>query len=190
LADRFESRWRRPADGSGHLLGEYHALAPGRRSGASERTGLEPRCVPLPSSGRRKFRLEYPSGIIQQGTSTYSSALSSILFIQGSNGRLLLTPAYNFDEARHLTGMIGRRPFARTFKVVDECAPEIDPFAAAIIEKRSVDPDGAQGLHDMLILRAIYEWARKQQPLTIQYRNEYAMAAGTAMEKQASQLLP
>jgi hypothetical protein len=169
LADRFESRWRRPADGSGHLLGEYHALAPGRRSGASERTGLEPRCVPLPSSGRRKFRLEYPGGIIQQGTSTYSSALSSILFIQGSNGR---------------------RPFARTFKVVDEFAPEIDAFAAAIIEKRSVDPDGAQGLHDMLILRAIYEWARKQQPITIQYRNEYAMAAGTAMEKQASQLLP
>lgn len=35
MADRFEFRWRRPADGSGHLLGEYHALAPGRRSGAS-----------------------------------------------------------------------------------------------------------------------------------------------------------
>jgi hypothetical protein len=90
--------------------------------------------------------------------------LSSILFIQGSNGRLLLTPAYNFDEARHLTGMIGRRPFARTFKVVDEFAPEIDAFATAIIEKRSVDPDGAQGLHDMLILRAIYEWARNRLP--------------------------
>lgn len=115
------------------------------------------------------FRLAYPSGIVQQGSSTYSSALSSIIFIQGSKGRLLLTPAYNFDEARHLTGMIGRRPFARTFKVVDEFAPEIDAFASAIIEKRSVDPDGAQGLRDMLILRAIYESARKEQPITIEY---------------------
>jgi hypothetical protein len=129
-----------------------------------------------------KWKKEISARVSERDYSTrnleYSSAVSSILFIQGSNGRLLLTPAYNFDEARHLTGMIGRRPFARTFKVADEFAPEIDAFAAAIIEKRSVDPDGAQGLHDMLILRAIYEWARKQQPITIEYRNEYVMPRG------------
>jgi predicted dehydrogenase len=128
------------------------------------------------------FRLEYPSGIVQQGSSTYSSAMSSIMFIQGTKGRLLLTPAYNFDEPRRLTGMIGHRPLARTFKVVDEFAPEIDAFSSAILEGRSILPDGEQGHRDMLILRAIYDSARRQEPVTVQYRGEYGAAAGSAAE--------
>ncbi len=49
------------------------------------------------------FQLKFSSGVLLQGSSTYSSAPSSFIFIQGSKGWALLTPAFPFDEARHLS---------------------------------------------------------------------------------------
>ncbi len=115
------------------------------------------------------FRLQFPSGLIVQGSSTYGAALSSFLFIQGSKGWLSLSPAYPFDEARHLTGKINGRWLEKKFKVVEEFAPQIDAFAEAIRKKQSVEPDGTQGLRDMKILHAIYESATIRKSVVINY---------------------
>jgi predicted dehydrogenase len=115
------------------------------------------------------FRMQFPSGLVLQGSSTYGAVLSSFVYIQGTKGWVLLTPAYTFDEERRLTGKVGGRSVTRTFKVIDEFALEIDAFASAIQDKHSVDADGMQGHRDMIILHAIYESASKQQPLAIEY---------------------
>jgi predicted dehydrogenase len=115
------------------------------------------------------FRLRFASGLLVQGTSTYSSVLSSFIFVQGSKGWACLTPAFPFDEERRLTGKINGKWFERIFKVVDEFAPELDAFATAIQTKKRVAPDGRQGHRDMLILEAIYASARKSAPVSIRY---------------------
>ncbi len=115
------------------------------------------------------FRLRFRSGLVLHGSSTYGAALSSFIFLQGTKGWALLAPAFPFDEGRHLTGKIGKREFARTFKVIDEFAVEIDAFATAIQNKRSVAADGIEGHRDMIILEAIYASARTQRPVTIEY---------------------
>src|SRR5215469_1220445 len=115
------------------------------------------------------FRLQFPSGLVVQASSTYSSALSSFIFVQGDKGWVNLSPAFPFDEDRHLTGKIQGKWFQRKFKVVDEFAPELDALAFAILMKRPVQPDGRQGHRDMLILEAIYESARKSAPVVIRY---------------------
>ncbi len=115
------------------------------------------------------FRMRFPSGLVVQGSSTYSAVLSSFLYIQGAKGWASLSPAFPFDEERRLSAKIGKRRFQRTFKVVDEFALEIDAFAAAIQGKRAVEPDGLQGHRDMVILNAIYESARKQESVAIRY---------------------
>jgi predicted dehydrogenase len=115
------------------------------------------------------FRIEFPSGLVLQGSSTYGAVLSSFVYIQGTKGWVLLTPAYPFDEERRLTGKIGGQLVTRTFQVTDEFALEIDAFASAIQDKRSVDADGIEGHRDMIILHAIYESARKRQTLAIEY---------------------
>jgi predicted dehydrogenase len=115
------------------------------------------------------FRIEFPSGLVLQGSSTYGAVLSSFVYIQGTKGWVLLTPAYTFDEERRITGKIGGQSVTRRFKVTDEFALEIDALASAIQDKRSVDADGIEGHRDMTILHAIYESARKRQRLAIEY---------------------
>ena len=115
------------------------------------------------------FRLRFPCGLVVVGSSTYCAAMSSFIFVQGTKGWASLAPVFPFDEDRHLTGKIGKREIARTFKVIDEFAIEIDALATAIQNKRSVEADGIEGHRDMIILEAIYESARTQRPVNIKY---------------------
>jgi predicted dehydrogenase len=115
------------------------------------------------------FRLKFPSGLVVQGSSTYGAAMSSFIFVQGTNGWVSLSPAYPFEDERRVTGKIAGRSVERRFKALDEFALEIDAFALAIQKKKSVEPDGIQGHRDMIILQAIYESARNGQPVAIKY---------------------
>jgi predicted dehydrogenase len=115
------------------------------------------------------FRLNFPSGLIAQGSSTYGAAISSFIIIQGSKGWVSLSPAYTFEGERRVTGKIVGGDLDRRFPPLDEFALELDAFASAILKKQSVEPDGIQGHRDMLILEAIYESARIQQPVAIKY---------------------
>jgi predicted dehydrogenase len=117
------------------------------------------------------FRLRFPSGMIVQGSSTYGAAPSSFIFVQGTRGWASLSPAFPFEEKRELVAKIGKTQVRRTFKVMDEFAPEIDAFAAAIQHRGKVKPDGAQGHRDMIIINAIYESARCRQSVSIKYES-------------------
>jgi predicted dehydrogenase len=115
------------------------------------------------------FGMQFSSGLVVQGSSTYGAALSSFIFIQGTKGWVCLTPAFPFDEERRLTGKIAGRALEKKFKIVDEFAPEIDAFAEAIQRKQPVEPDGVQGLRDMKIMHAIYEAAKQHKSTAIPY---------------------
>jgi len=118
------------------------------------------------------FRLNFKSGLKVQGSSTYSAAMSSFLFVQGSKGWACLTPAFPFEFERRVTGQIAGRKFDRRFKPIDEFALELDAFASAILQHKNVEPDGQQGHRDMVILHAIYESARNLRPVNIHYSLE------------------
>jgi len=115
------------------------------------------------------FRLNFPSGLVVNASTSYGAAISSFIFIQGTKGWISLAPAFPFDEERHLTGKIKGRYFEKTFKIVDEFAPEIDAFSEAILKKRPLEADGEQGLRDLKITRAIYEAAKSKQSVAIEY---------------------
>jgi predicted dehydrogenase len=115
------------------------------------------------------FRMQFPSGLVVQGSSSYGAVMSSFIYVQGTKGWVLITPAFDFNEPRQLTGRIKGRQIARRFKVTDEFAPELDAFASAIQNQRKIDPDGAQGHRDMIILHSIYESARNRKPVIIRY---------------------
>jgi predicted dehydrogenase len=115
------------------------------------------------------FTLKFPSGLRVQGSTTYSAAMSSFIFVHGSKGWVSLSPAFPFEESRLVCGKIGQRSFERGFRPLDEFTLEIDAFAAAIQQNKPVEPDGLQGHRDMLILHAIYESAKSGKPVTINY---------------------
>jgi predicted dehydrogenase len=115
------------------------------------------------------FRMRFPSGLVVQGSTSYGALMSSFIYVQGTKGWALMTPAFDFNEERRITGKIQRRPIDRRFKVMDEFAPELDAFASAIQNQHTIEPDGEQGHRDMIILQSIYESARNRMPVVIRY---------------------
>src|SRR5580700_6179370 len=115
------------------------------------------------------FRLEFRSGLILQGTAAYSAAFSSFVHVHGEKGWAELAPAFAFEEERRLSGKIAGRWFAKTFKPIDEFALELDYFSTCIREGRKPEPDGEQGLRDIIIIEAIYQAAKKGGTVKIKY---------------------
>ena len=115
------------------------------------------------------FRLDFPSGIILQSTTSYSGAASSFVHVHGEKGWAALAPAFAFEEERRLSGKIAKKWFARTFKRVDEFALELDYFAGCVRQNRTPEPDGEQGRRDIVIIEAIYRAARTGRPEKIEY---------------------
>jgi len=115
------------------------------------------------------FRLDFPSGLVLQGTAAYSAAFSSFVHIHGEKGWAELAPAFAFEEERRISGKIAGRWFARTFKPIDEFVLELDEFASCIQENRKPEPDGEQGMRDIIIIQAIYQAVKERRPVRIKY---------------------
>lgn len=115
------------------------------------------------------FQLDFASGVKLQATSTYGAALSSFIHVHGEKGWAELAPAFAFEEERRISGKIGGRWFAETFEPIDEFAIELDYFATCILQGSTPEPNGEQGLRDMIIIQAIYEGARRGIRIPIRY---------------------
>ena len=127
------------------------------------------------------FRLDFPSGMVLQGTASWGSVLSSFVQVHGEQGWASLSPAFAFEDDRMLTGKISGRWIAEEFTAIDEFALELDAFAACIREKRKPEPDGVQGMRDIVILDAIYRAAKRGRRVGIRYP-----AAGGSSKRRAS----
>ena len=115
------------------------------------------------------FRAKFASGLLLQGNSTFSAELSSFIYLQGTEGWAMLTPAFTFHEPRLLSWSVKGKITTKKFPVLDEFALEIDAFADAVLRGRTPEPDGEQGHRDMIIASAIYESARLGRPVPIDY---------------------
>ena len=115
------------------------------------------------------FRLDFPSGLVLQGTAAYSAAFSSFVHVHGEKGWAELAPAFAFEEERRLSGKIAGHWFAKTFKPIDEFALELDYFSNCIREGCEPEPDGEQGLRDIIIIDAIYQAAKEGGTVKIKY---------------------
>jgi predicted dehydrogenase len=116
------------------------------------------------------FRLDFPSGLLLQGTAAYSAAFSSFVHLHGEKGWAELAPAFAFEEERRISGKIGGKWFQKLFRPVDEFVLELDAFAACIQERRQPEPDGEQGLRDIMIIHSIYQAAKQGESVTIKYQ--------------------
>jgi predicted dehydrogenase len=115
------------------------------------------------------FRLDFASGLILQGTAAYSAAFSSFIHVHGEKGWAELAPAFAFEEERRLSGKVAGRWFAKTYKPMDEFALELNCFSKCIQEGKKPEPDGEQGLRDMIIIEAIYRAAQSGRTTEIRY---------------------
>ncbi len=115
------------------------------------------------------FRLNFPDGLIMQGTASWGGAKDSFLRVVGEKGWAMLDPAYQYDEDRRLYGRINGRWFEKKYKVINELALELDAFADCVRRNREPEANGVEGLRDVAVMEAIYQSAREGRPVSIQY---------------------
>ena len=115
------------------------------------------------------FQLKFPDALLVQASASYGAAQANFLKVFGEKGWAALDPAFAYDEERRLFGKIGGRWFERSFKVIDEFALELDAFADSIRRGRDPEPDGWEGLRDVVTMQAIYRAARKGRWVPIDF---------------------
>src|ERR1700676_3172226 len=115
------------------------------------------------------FRLDFRSALVLQGTAAYSAAFSSFVHVHGEKGWAELAPAFAFEEERRISGKVGGKWFAKTFKPIDEFVLELDAFADCIQLGREPEPSGEQGLRDIVIIDAIYRAVKQRRSVAIKY---------------------
>lgn len=118
------------------------------------------------------FQLKFPDALLVQASASFGAAQANFLKVFGEKGWASLDPAFAYDEERRLFGKIGGCWFEKRFKIIDEFALELDAFADSIRRKRDPEPDGREGLHDVVTMQAIYRAAREGRWVPIDFSAE------------------
>lgn len=118
------------------------------------------------------FQLKFPDSLLLQASASFGATTANFIKVFGEKGWAALDPAFAYDEERRLFGKIGGRWFEKRFRVMDEFALEIDAFAEDLLNGRDPEPDGRQGLRDVIIMQAIYQAARKKRWVPIDLSGE------------------
>lgn len=95
-----------------------------------------------------------------KGNATFGSGASESIRIIGSNGELILDPAFKFDSAPRMTIRSDGKELTTPFDQVDHFAGQIAYFSDCITSASAPEADGEEGLSDMRALLAIDEAAR------------------------------
>jgi predicted dehydrogenase len=128
------------------------------------------------NSGEKRFKevdemfsaiLRFPDERLASFTTSFGGSDISAYQIVGTEGHLRVDPAYEFaaDLKHHLT--IKGRTRERTFSKRDQFAPELIYFADCVINDKTPEPSGEEGLADVRIIRALYESASTGQPVSL-----------------------
>ena len=113
--------------------------------------------------------MQFPSGLVVNGSTSYGAAMSSFIFIQGTKGWPCLTPAFPLDEERRLTGKMVGQWFGKDSRSSMSLLRKSTRSRKRFRKNPTIEPDGAQGFRDMNIIQAIYQ-PEKQKSIAMSYQ--------------------
>lgn len=87
--------------------------------------------------------------------------------IVGTKGALHADPAFEYAEGLEYTLTVDGKSTRKTVGKRDQFAPQLLYFSDCIIQDRSPEPNGEEGLQDVRIVQALYESSRIGRPITI-----------------------
>lgn len=116
---------------------------------------------------RMAFQVRFPSGVIANLSSSYST--SSVKRIQafGEKGSLILDPATEY-EGNKLTLQTEKGRQEVKVKEQSQFAAEMDHFSQSVIDNREPKTPGEEGLRDIRIMQAIYRSAQEGRPVSLE----------------------
>jgi glucose-fructose oxidoreductase len=111
--------------------------------------------------------LRFPGQRLATFVASFGAADVSSYRVVGTEGDLVVEPAYEYagELGHRLT--VGGRTREKTFAKRDQIAPELMHFSECVLEGRDPEPSGEEGLADVRIIEALYESARAGAPVRL-----------------------
>lgn len=103
--------------------------------------------------------LRFPGDRLASFVCSFSTRDHDEYRVQGTDGELVVSPAYGFKNDLAWRLKAGDDEEKRTFPERDQVAPEILHFSACLLDGRRPEPDGNEGLADVKILTALHRSA-------------------------------
>lgn len=116
-------------------------------------------------SGDRRFRevnetvcatMLFPDERLASFTCSFGAADRSTYTITGTRGSVTVDPAYEYAEGLRYQARIGDRKQTKRFAKSDQFAPELLYFSDCILNDRTPEPSGHEGLIDVRIIEAMH----------------------------------
>ncbi|HET9942299.1 MAG TPA: Gfo/Idh/MocA family oxidoreductase [Terriglobia bacterium] len=104
-------------------------------------------------------------------TSFNASDAASYLIV-GSKGRIQVDPAYEYAEGLQYELVVDGKKTRKAIGKRDQFAPELLYFSDCILEDRSPEPSGEEGLQDVRVVEALYRSAQTRKAVKLpQFRD-------------------
>ena len=142
--------------------------------------GAEPTEVFAFSSNRKKderFKeidemtgalLRFPDGRLAEFTSSFGAADVASYRVIGTKGDVRLEQAYEYVYPIDLHVTVKGKSRKQTFRKRDQFAPELEYFSSCILNNRTPEPSGREGIADVRIIEALYRSAKRGRPVKIE----------------------
>ena len=112
--------------------------------------------------------LRYEDGKIASFTASFSAAPVAFFEVLGTKGVLCLEQAYEYTEDMTLeVQMANGKSKTREFKKSDQFAPELLYFSNCILEDKTPEPGGREGVIDLQIIEALLRSLKKGAPVKL-----------------------
>jgi predicted dehydrogenase len=111
--------------------------------------------------------LRMPGGALAQFTVSYYANGIDSLIVAGTKGSIHMSPCYTFQHALEQNRTIGETKTHEAFKATDHFGGQMKYFSDCILEDRSPEPDGEEGLADLHVLEAAVEALRTGGPVKV-----------------------
>jgi predicted dehydrogenase len=99
--------------------------------------------------------LRFPENRLAQFNLSYFGNPSNSLIAVGTEGSLVLDPAYTFGKGLEQVVTIGEKKEGHSFKNTDHFGGELKYFSDCILNNESPEPSGEEGLADVRVLEGI-----------------------------------
>jgi predicted dehydrogenase len=120
--------------------------------------------------------MRFPGGRIASFTCSFGADVTDTYTIVGSTGQITLTNPYRFEVPRSFELSRGGKVERFEFPLTDNFSGQTAYFSDCILKGIKPEPDGEDGLADMMVMLAIEEASRtgQSQKITIAPRPSYA----------------
>ena len=129
------------------------------------------------SNGEKRFSeveemasviLRFPQERLAIFTCSFGSAKIGYYSLVGTKGHLRLENAYEYRDDATCVVTIGGERTEKVFTPGDQFAAELIYFSDCILNDRTPEPSGSEGLADVRVINAIYESARTGRSIQVE----------------------